>query len=142
MAEACRPRRVCCRFPPRHVGGADRRRVHLRGGRHGLCPRRGDRGGRVLAHRRCEEAVMGLFFGPRASTRSTYVVPPSSFDGGRYNAVDLSRAEASLQKVAVWSAVDLIVSLVSELPVDVYRGSGAERVQVRTPAWLLDPAGN
>lgn len=85
---------------------------------------------------------MGLFFGPRASTRSTYVVPPSSFDGGRYNAVDLSRAEASLQKVAVWSAVDLIVSLVSELPVDVYRGSGAEQAQVRTPAWLLDPAGN
>src|SRR5690606_39984574 len=90
MAEACRPRRVCCRFPPRHVGGAGRRRVHLRGGRHGLCPRRGGHGGRVPAHRRCEEVVMGLFFGPRASTRSTYVVPPSSFDGGNRKSTRLN----------------------------------------------------
>ncbi|WP_329426845.1 phage portal protein [Streptosporangium sp. NBC_01495] len=56
-----------------------------------------------------------------------------------YDQVDLSRAETSLQKVAVWSSVDLIASLGSELPIDVFRGSGADRVALSTPSYLLDP---
>jgi HK97 family phage portal protein len=55
---------------------------------------------------------------------------------------DLRRAETSLQSVAVRSTVDLICSLGSELPFDVYRGTGPDRVAVPTPKYLLDPAGD
>jgi len=91
---------------------------------------------------------MGLFFGRRANlaqdtTREAkFAAPPVVFDSGRYSTVDLTRAEASLQKVAVWASVDLIASLVSELPVDVYRRRAGEQTKVDPPSWLLDPAGD
>ncbi|GAA2364764.1 phage portal protein [Streptomyces carpaticus] len=52
-------------------------------------------------------------------------------------------AEAALQSVAVSAAVDLLASLASELPVDVFRGAGADRTEVpmRRHPWLADPAG-
>lgn len=59
-----------------------------------------------------------------------------------YTNVDLSTAEGPLQAVAVWSACDLIASLVSELPADVYRGAGPDRQHLPTPAHLLDPDGS
>lgn len=56
--------------------------------------------------------------------------------------VDLSTAETSLQSVAVRATVDLIASLSSELPIDVYSGTGAARRALTTPNYLADPAGD
>lgn len=56
--------------------------------------------------------------------------------------VNLSMAESSLQRVAMWSSVDLIASLCSELPIDVFKGTGRDRVAKKTPEYLKDPAGD
>ena len=64
-------------------------------------------------------------------------IGPGSEDGLHYG-----WSEWSLQKIAMWSAVDLIASLGSELPVDVFRGTGRDRTPVPTPSYLLDPAGD
>lgn len=52
-----------------------------------------------------------------------------------------ANGESALQSVAVGACIDLICSLASELPLDVFRGSGTERVQVTTPGYLQDPGG-
>jgi HK97 family phage portal protein len=59
-----------------------------------------------------------------------------------YADVDLSSAESALQSVAVFSAVDLIASVVSELPLDVYRETGDQPVKLRTPGYMEDPDGD
>ncbi|MBZ6135763.1 phage portal protein [Streptomyces olivaceus] len=60
-----------------------------------------------------------------------------------YADVDLSRAESSLQAVAVWAACDLIASIISELPVGVFRGEGEDaRKLPKMPGWLEDPDGS
>lgn len=61
---------------------------------------------------------------------------------GAYDEVDLTFTGASLQKVAVWSSVDFMASLASELPIDVYRGAGSGRVKLPTPDYLEDPGGD
>ncbi|MFC5946364.1 phage portal protein, partial [Micromonospora harpali] len=50
--------------------------------------------------------------------------------------------EGALQSTAVWAAADLIASIASELPIDVLRGTGAERRVLPTPGWLQDPDGS
>ncbi len=82
---------------------------------------------------------MGLFSGPRRADARQLVLPPGFATSARSSTVDLSRAESSLQKVAVWSSTDLIASLCSELPVDIYQGTGEGRRAVRTPLYLQDP---
>jgi HK97 family phage portal protein len=59
-----------------------------------------------------------------------------------FDQVDLSAAESSLQSVAVRSSVDLLASLASELPVDVFSGTGSERRERTMPGWLEDPDGS
>ena len=91
---------------------------------------------------------MSLFWGRRSAggeQRASFSNPPipSNADaGGAAGAVSLAEAESSLQKIAMWSAVDLVASLVSELPIDVYRGVKRDRELLRTPSYLLDPAGD
>lgn len=90
---------------------------------------------------------MSLLFrsGKRRETRDTVPVPPfwnRIGQGQGYSEIDLSTAEAPLQAVAVRGAVDLISSLASELPIEVFRGEGANRVKIPTPGYLLDPAGD
>ena len=61
-----------------------------------------------------------------------------SFPATSYAAVgDVTRGEVSLQSIAVRATADLIASLVSELPVAVYRNG--KRVKGGTPAQLDDP---
>ena len=61
-----------------------------------------------------------------------------SFPATSYAAVgDVTRGEVSLQSIAVRATADLIASLVSELPVAVYRSG--KRVKGGTPAQLDDP---
>ena len=59
-----------------------------------------------------------------------------------YAEVDLSSAESALQSTAVYAAVDLIASVVSELPLDVFRESGDTPVKLRTPGYMEDPDGS
>lgn len=62
--------------------------------------------------------------------------------GRSYAEVDPVSGENSLQSIAYRSAVDLMASLVSELPFYVYSGTGIERKKRTTPSYLLDPAGD
>ncbi|WP_371634478.1 phage portal protein (plasmid) [Streptomyces sp. NBC_01259] len=85
-----------------------------------------------------------MFFNPR-ERRGPFpepTIPRPSATGRSFARVNLSRTEASLQEVAVWAAVDLIASLVSTLPLDVYQGTGKARTEVPKPKVLLDPAGD
>lgn len=68
-------------------------------------------------------------------------IPPNSATGS-YADISMARAEMSLQTVAMWSAVDLIASLSSELPVDVFSGSGSNKKPLTTPTYLQDPGGD
>ncbi|MEV4093800.1 phage portal protein [Streptosporangium saharense] len=69
-------------------------------------------------------------------------IPPNSALTTSYARVDLNRAEASLQKVAVWSSVTLLAGTASMLPIDVFSGEGAGKREQPKPRWLLDPAGD
>jgi HK97 family phage portal protein len=88
---------------------------------------------------------MGLFAStstaPTEGERRSFIVPVGAPESS-YSSVDGSTLPGSLQSVAVGSTVDLICSLGSELPVDVFRGEGSERKRVPTPGYLLDPAGD
>lgn len=89
-----------------------------------------DRGpGRKTATQRAGELTLDQVLNMMKTSRS-------------YAEVDLSKAEASLQAVAVWSACDLIAGIVSELPADVYRGKGSDMKPLTTPWWLEDPDGS
>ncbi|WP_406000695.1 phage portal protein [Streptomyces sp. NBC_00829] len=87
---------------------------------------------------------MSLFF-PRRESRAPFAepeIPRPSAVSSSFARINLSRSEASLQKVAVWSAVDLVCSLVSTLPIDVYEGEGKAQREVDRPRVLVDPAGD
>lgn len=71
------------------------------------------------------------------TTNPFFVAGPSN-----YAYVDGSRIEAAKQSVAISSAVDLVASIVSELPIDVFSGQGGSRRDIKMPAWLQDPAGD
>lgn len=89
---------------------------------------------------------MGLFLGPRRGEKRAaqilYPYAPMYIGGPSYADVNVSTLESSLQSVAVHSAVDLIASLVSELPVDVFTGTGVNRRPAPRPPALDDPAGD
>jgi len=57
-------------------------------------------------------------------------------------AVSVTGMEDGLQSIAVRSAIDLIASLTSELPVHIYRGSGADRVRMPVPGNVEDSGGD
>ena len=87
---------------------------------------------------------MSLFF-PNREKRAVFTEPPIPRPGSTastFASVNLAAAESSLQKVAIWAAVNLIASLTATLPVDVYEGTGAAQREVPPPKVLLDPAGD
>jgi HK97 family phage portal protein len=91
--------------------------------------------------------VSRLLFGPRRreprhAEQRQLTLPAAFMKPAGYADVDLSRAENSLQSVAVRASVDLISSLGSELPVDVVSGKGAQRREWDMPAYLEDPSGD
>lgn len=72
----------------------------------------------------------------------------ASFFRSSYTDINLSGFTSSLQKVAIWASVDLIGSLGSELPIDVFRRRtapiGQSHIQpeeLDVPFWLQDPSG-
>lgn len=87
---------------------------------------------------------MSLFFRRPEEQRAPFTEPPipRPSAGTSFASVNLSQTESSLQKIAVWSAVNLIASLTSTLPLDVYQGEESDRKQLPLPKVLVDPAGD
>jgi HK97 family phage portal protein len=86
---------------------------------------------------------MGLFGGPRRPVEEpvdrSLTLPASWHMGGDYASLNPANAGTAMQSVAVGATVDLISSLGSELPVEVYTGAGRK---ITTPGNVLDPAGD
>ena len=59
-----------------------------------------------------------------------------------YADVDGSRMDTAMQSIAVRASVDLIASLCSETPIDVYSGKERGRRKISMPGYLEDPAGD
>ena len=90
---------------------------------------------------------MGLFSGRRAvdDTPQRSMTLPfgwSVLNPGAaitdYASVD-ANGENALRSIAVGASIDLICSLASELPVDVFRGEGSQRQKLTLPGNLQDP---
>lgn len=81
---------------------------------------------------------------PASQERRSFVLPSlaGSYDDGGFGSVDASVTATAVQSIAVRSAMDLLASLVSELPVHVYTGTGDTRQKKPTPGYLEDPAGD
>jgi len=79
---------------------------------------------------------------PAAIARSETFHLPGLVAGGGYAHIDGSRIENAQQSVAIASAVDLIASICSELPIDFYTGKGPARREIPMPSYLEDPAGD
>lgn len=89
---------------------------------------------------------MGLLSGPRTVERRDAfpypAIPPNSQAGlTSLRSVSLARTDSALQKVAIWASVNLICSMGSMLPINVYRGVGPNRQQITPPAWFGDIGG-
>lgn len=72
-----------------------------------------------------------------------YPAIPSNAQAGSstIRSVSLTRADSALQKVAIWASVNLLASITSMLPFNVYRGAGADKQPVTIPRWLVDLGG-
>lgn len=90
---------------------------------------------------------MSLFFPPKrrhVQARSYGWVAPGAWGPlGRIGASnDVESLEQSMQVIALRACADLICSLISELPIDVFSGAGKSKRPVATPGYLEDPAGD
>jgi len=88
--------------------------------------------------------VSFLFRAPRQRRQLQFVnppIPPNSAVSGYGGPPDLSRVEASLQKIAVWACVNLVATIAETMPVDQFVGKGTARRQMDLAPWLEDPDG-
>lgn len=82
---------------------------------------------------------MSIFHRPAAVERSVKVPPEVlRFTPTDFSAVNPTAGLAALQSVAIWATADLIASMVSELPVDMYAG----RTKMAAPGNIDDPGGD
>ncbi len=86
---------------------------------------------------------MSLFFGRerRIFDASRWTIPPNS-QAGAGAGINLTAAESSLQKVAVWSSVTLLAGTAGMLPIDGFSGQGKAKREIGLPSWMDDPAGD
>lgn len=88
---------------------------------------------------------MSFLLGTRERRAYTFVSPPippnsqAGSIGSNFARVDLSRTEASLQKIAVWACVNLTATIAETMPLDVFAGQGKERPM---PGWMADLGGD
>jgi len=85
---------------------------------------------------------VSLLFGRREQRAPAFPeppIPPNSASSSTFARVDLSRTEASLQKVAVWSCVNLVATVAETMPLDFYP---KPRDSQPLPVWLADLAGD
>lgn len=81
----------------------------------------------------------GFGWGPgHVDFTETSRIPPPGDDG---RSIDLSRAETSLQKIAVWSCVTLTATIAEILPLDGYSGDGQDKRPRKLPGWMEDLGG-
>jgi HK97 family phage portal protein len=66
-------------------------------------------------------------------------IPPNSQMTSGFAQVDLSRTESSLQKVAVWSCVNLVATVAETMPLDYFP---RPRDSQSMPSWLADLGGD
>ncbi|MFF3891389.1 phage portal protein [Streptomyces sp. NPDC001914] len=66
-------------------------------------------------------------------------IPPNSAQSAGYARVDLSRTESSLQKIAVWSCVNLVATIAETMPLQYFP---RPREVAPLPSWLADPGGD
>ncbi|MEU3563523.1 phage portal protein [Kitasatospora sp. NPDC006786] len=92
---------------------------------------------------------MSLLFGrrpaaeQRAAVFSDRPIPgPAEIGSTSYAAVDLTRAEASLQQVAIWACINLTCSAIETMPLDCYRCTSEGPKTIPTPGYLLDLGGD
>lgn len=88
---------------------------------------------------------MGIFFNT-SERRDAFpypAIPPNAQAGssGSVRSVSLARADAAMQKVAIFASVNLIASIASMLPINVFRGTGSNKTPLTPPKWLLDLGG-
>lgn len=85
---------------------------------------------------------MSLFRTPRPTTRAIPdFVRGTVLDSGRTSSGESVTSSSAMRHGAVWSSVHLLSSVVSNLPVDVFRGSGATKTAVPTPpAFVTSPS--
>lgn len=69
--------------------------------------------------------------------------PLAAGGGGSYASVNLAGLESNFQMIAIWSAIDLIASVSSQLPLDTFKrqGDGSAK-NVGNPKAIDDPAGD
>ena len=89
---------------------------------------------------------MSIWVPRRAEQRAAPWQPTYPFTygtiGGSYETVNPEVGETALQSVAYGSGVDLVASIVSELPLEVFSGEGPTRKKRTTPGYLDDPDGS
>ncbi len=93
----------------------------------------------VLARRRGGAAVE-----KRAEWGSSAIPSPlAAGGGGSFATVNLASMESNFQMIAIWSAIDLICSVASQLPIDTFKkqGDGSSK-NVGNPKVIEDPAGD
>lgn len=79
----------------------------------------------------------------QVAARSTYPISFNEYLALRAgDGIQMTTMEDALRGVAVGSAVDLLAGVTSELPIEVYSGTGVNRVRRPTPGNLEDPAGD
>lgn len=66
---------------------------------------------------------------------------PAEWANPGYAQVTPTAGNTAERSVAIMSSVDLITSLITELPVDIYSGKGAAAKEVTMPGYLQDPSG-
>lgn len=81
---------------------------------------------------------------PPASEARSAVVPgyPIVAGGNGYTNIDGGLISNAEQAIAIRAGADLIASICSELPLDVYSGKGPGKREVAMPSYLEDPAGD
>lgn len=73
---------------------------------------------------------MSLFFRARPESRSTDWAIGVGFDGSQTKSGVAVTTNRALQHGAMWASVHLLASIVSNLPVDVFRGAGESKTPV------------
>jgi len=85
---------------------------------------------------------MGIFTGERRDAFPYPTIPPNSQSGAvSIRRVNLAKTDSAMQKVAIFAAVNLIASITSMLPFNVWSGEGAARRPRPMPDWMADLGG-
>jgi HK97 family phage portal protein len=85
---------------------------------------------------------MGIFTSEKRDAFPYPVIPSNAASSSSsIRSVSLNRADAAMQKVAIFASVNLIANVTSMLPINVYRGVGVEKTPLATARFLQDLGG-